>query len=1017
MVGSTGKVPSFDGDPSKYKSYKKDVQYWTKASDLPADRMGPILALNLSGRAREIVDQIDMEVICQEESTTRLSGPNTILSILDDYYLKPEVDDVFNRFVAFSELQRKARNMSDYLTEFNMLASSLKNDGMQISDTMLSMFMIKNAELSSEHKTMVFSLLLAKHEMNDLRVDETTQVLRQLFVDNASPSTGVSQKPSEPQVLSVSEDQEACNRVGKSRGKGKGKSKKGKQNSSFQKDWYSPDHRTMGKGKGKSKSMKSGCYNCGGHGHFASACPSPKPSIHSVGIANSAHGKIDELNGRYGVIDSACTASICSEEFLLNFENSLTDYGVTESIHRDYSDRLTFTFADGNTRKSDYVAYLPIRIGSYHLTMRVDVFQDCRTSFLICRDFLRQLEFLIDFTRGTFTSDLCGLKDYPLLRGSDDILLLPLFETPNPASHTASGCSITPDLYEVPSRTDSVDQHLSSHGCEFTPCAGEPVSTEDVHNMVLNVESNEEWRKYDSKQALTKLHKNYGHASVDKLYRILAHAGAPSSIRKHIESVVQDCEVCFEHQKPPNKPKTGGWLTNGFNDIVFMDLSEYMFENAKTIICHMIDGFTNLSYAELVPSKAAKDALNAFIGWSDKAGTFPRVLVTDGGLEFQNTILHTWCSKHDITFIATPPRTPECNGIVERRNGFLKHILDSVYSDIKREYPDLLSMPIVLKEAVRAMNSIPTKHSYSPFYAAFLQRCDPFDVTPDSSLGALSHTESMDKNVQYRLRLRELVHDSIRTSQAQEKLRAILLTKQPKLDGPFFPNERVYMYIQPNTFKRGYYYGPLRVVARNGKTYTVESGSVIQKVHENKLRLSRTIEMSPEILDSFNPHEFSHSEQLTSCPHCGIQVSVSELQTHKELFCTQTVRSAAVCFSVTTKIPSKKEISELSAEFQTASLKELNQWRALDCYERVEYDPNIHDSANIVSSRWVHAIKTDENGKVTFKSRLVARGYEDEKPNQQLAVLTSKRRFCRVRCFRSMIPKFAWTHRKMWHHY
>jgi hypothetical protein len=64
-------------------------------------------------------------------------------------------------------------------------------------------------------------------------------------------------------------------------------------------------------------------------------------------------------------------------------------------------------------------------------------------------------------------------------------------------------------------------------------------------------------------------------------------------------------------------------------------------------------------------------------------------------------------------------------------------------------------------------------------------------------------------------------------------------------------------------------------------------------------------------------------------------------------------------------------------EMRAAMDSEIEAFRRMDCVQDVPM-LEVPESANLVTTRWVFAIKTRENGSRRYKARLVARGFEDD---------------------------------------
>ena len=103
------------------------------------------------------------------------------------------------------------------------------------------------------------------------------------------------------------------------------------------------------------------------------------------------------------------------------------------------------------------------------------------------------------------------------------------------------------------------------------------------------------------KNQAEKIHRQFAHAPVQKLLKLIESAGEPwatdDELRKELISVSESCKTCKAYQKPMHRPSVGMPMANNFLETVAMDLKFYK----GKILLHMIDHATRLSSCALIP--------------------------------------------------------------------------------------------------------------------------------------------------------------------------------------------------------------------------------------------------------------------------------------------------------------------------------------------------------------------------------------------------------------------------------
>ena len=80
----------------------------------------------------------------------------------------------------------------------------------------------------------------------------------------------------------------------------------------------------------------------------------------------------------------------------------------------------------------------------------------------------------------------------------------------------------------------------------------------------------------DVRKIGTKLHRQFGHATSDKLIRLLRNAKVNNiKLESEIKRVSDSCEVCLKFKKPVPRPIVALPIAKKFNDVVAMDLKSF----------------------------------------------------------------------------------------------------------------------------------------------------------------------------------------------------------------------------------------------------------------------------------------------------------------------------------------------------------------------------------------------------------------------------------------------------------
>lgn len=115
----------------------------------------------------------------------------------------------------------------------------------------------------------------------------------------------------------------------------------------------------------------------------------------------------------------------------------------------------------------------------------------------------------------------------------------------------------------------------------------------------------------EKRKVLLKLHKQFGHASADRLQRLIQSSGnKDKDCLTILQQIVYDCEICQKYKRTKPKPAVGLPMASEYNETVAVDLHEL---EPGVWYLHIIDHFTRFSAGNIVKTKKSSEIVNSFI--------------------------------------------------------------------------------------------------------------------------------------------------------------------------------------------------------------------------------------------------------------------------------------------------------------------------------------------------------------------------------------------------------------------
>ena len=765
--------PETDDD---YVSWKSDIAIWKLYTDTKPEKLGAAVYLALQGKAREAVRVITAEEIGVAD------GYDRIIAELDKVYLKDETTRVFCAFQDFYEYRRDGGdNFSKFIVEYEKRYNKLKRNKLELPSGVQAFFLLKAANLTAELEKL--ARVTAKLEYDDMR-----DKLMKIFGD-----PGVLDKRGN--VPEVKEEVFYGHGYDKGRGRS-GRGFRGNYGSFRGNDRYRglPDEQlNWREGRGAQGDRNTGnaakkvwrCFTCGSTKHFQRECPQRAESAHyNEHEENQQHQNVHitlftskpeerqkllviEALGK-GVLDSGCSKTVAGQVWLDEYLNLLSP--VDKIAVREGASKSVFRFGDGVETKGKKCVTVPVIVGYKKLLLDIEVV-DNDIPLLISKGAMKQMNMKIDFSKDTATIE-----------------------------------------------GEEIKLQCTSTGHYCLPITNITLDREDV-NVVLHLLNLSSLSEKEQRSKALKLHRQFSHASKEKLIKLLKHSGcADNDFFKYVEECCNQCELCQKYRKAPLRPAVGLPLAEKFNEVVCMDLKE--FEHNKTWILHIIDAATRYSAACLVKSKR-KDVIvsHIFSIWIAYFGA-PRKFLSDNGGEFANEVMKEMNEKLGVETMTTAAESPFSNGIVERHNAILYETMSKTLEDTHCE-PDM-----ALAWGVSAKNTLQNQGGFSANQLVFGYNPNFPTVLTDAP-PALEGTTSSDI-VRKNLEAMHSARYNYMKAETSERIRRALRHSTRTFSDTVFMNGEKVFYKRKN-FKG--WKGPAMVIGQEGKIVLIRHGTAYYRCH------------------------------------------------------------------------------------------------------------------------------------------------------------------------------------------
>ena len=749
-----------DGGDS-YVDWRNDIEVWCMLTEGKV-KHGPAVFLSLNGDARDAVRHIAKEELSGKD------GVDKLLSELDKIYLKDGTTRAFNAIKSFVQFRRESTQpFSKFLIEFNHKYREIKKHNLNFDDGILAFFLLTAANLTEDHERLVRAT--AKLTFEDVK-----DKLQKVFGEFDSPDGQMHEaKLPVKEECFYSKNYNQDKAQGSEMGSRFSRGGTGRGRGSYT--------RGLGRSRGNprdSQGVVLRCYECESTMHLVSKCPHRQFKTENAsvtvqltlvaGLASKEQDLMLYESLARAIIDCGCTKTVAGETWVQEYLSLLSEEERKKVEMTAKQSSTLYRFGDGRETKSMKELVIPMFICGKKTNLNVEVVDN----------------------------------NIPLLLGRPSMTQLGMIL--NTKNHSVN----------VDGRNFKVG--ISSTGHYILPVSE---FTYEGTEIVLSMENLSTYTKKVKKQKAEKLHRQFAHASKERLFRLLKDSGCQDKeFFKILEDCCRDCQFCqkYRHAKP--KPVVGLPKGDRFNQVVSMDLKEI--QKGKIWILHLVDNATRYTAATLIYSKK-KDVIvkKIFQIWLSYFGS-PEKFHSDCGGEFVNEVFTEMAEMFGVKISTTPGESPFSNGIVERGNAMLYETM------MKTKEDSNCSLDTALAWAVCAKNCLQNVSGYSPNQLVFGKNVNLPSVAHDTlpALEEPTHSELVRENLNAMHKARE----NFIKSEASEKIkRALKHNVRTYSEVIFHPGEEVY-YKNRNDKK---WKGPAKVLGKESNFVLIRNGASYFRCH------------------------------------------------------------------------------------------------------------------------------------------------------------------------------------------
>jgi hypothetical protein len=480
---------------------------------------------------------------------------------------------------------------------------------------------------------------------------------------------------------------------------------------------------------------------------------------------------------------------------------------------------------------------------------------------------------------------------------------------------------------------------------------------------------------------LRRLHRRFGHQSVEKLRKMLERAGhdVDTEALKHIQKVCHHCQI---YGKSPGRFRFTLRDDISFNHSIIVDI---MYINGNPVL-HLVDEATRFNAARWLESISAKATWTALrIMWIDTYLGPPDFIVTDAGKNFTSKEFSQDAASMGITVTTVPVEAHWSIGTVERYHAVLRRS----YEIMRKELPDI-STEAALQMAVKAVNDTAGPDGLVPTLLVFgayprMTEYDPPSPTVTQRAAAVKKAMTEIRKIRAQRQIADALN--MRNGPSTTAIHRLPL------------NSDVLVWREGNTGYAGKWTGPYKLLAMDKETCIIEllsgptsfrSTAVKPYYTEPEAQPNDPTQPDPEKSIQKAPEASSKViPQATIPPPPPVVIpryrpeAATDPRPQRDRRLPARYRDDYMQHTFLGQFTQEHEdesrhqfAATVLAQFEDSQRKEVNGLLERGVFEYV-LEKDIPPGTRIFTARFVNEMKNNGTDKAFEKSRLVVQAYND----------------------------------------
>ena len=148
--------PKFINDSSEYAVYKAKLKRWSRICKIDITQQAEVVLYHLEGHASGIQEKIDTSL--GDEIIEKNDGMDKLIAYLDTIYEEDELTDMFLKYKRFVRLKKdEDQPINEFIAEFEKVYKDAKQNGCEVSDTVLALSLLESCRLSDTDEKFVLT--------------------------------------------------------------------------------------------------------------------------------------------------------------------------------------------------------------------------------------------------------------------------------------------------------------------------------------------------------------------------------------------------------------------------------------------------------------------------------------------------------------------------------------------------------------------------------------------------------------------------------------------------------------------------------------------------------------------------------------------------------------------------------------------------------------------------------------------------------------------------------------------